>query len=300
MNRLIVVALLFWLGPNQGFSQQELIFESDSIRIYETKISDSVKDNLFPNFYKDGLIFTSGTLSKYYNPYFSDLKGELQKIKISQRFRLGGMAIRGNEIYFTGLSNKLYNYNYNLAIYKGTFKDFKVSKIKRLDICKAQFTYAHPALSPSGEKMVIITNEKGRYHLLELKKDENNEWVHNEVIFIAHPSYELINPTYFDENTIYFSSNYHDNPSIVDAVVVPKEDGKVEIVDIVRETKSFNLYKTSRRKNYWTIPKPISELNSEFDDLGVLFITKNTGYLTSFRFDNTDNIYYFEIINSKL
>src|SRR5210317_2126807 len=101
MNRSIVFVLIFWLGLNQAFGQKELIFESDSIRIYDSIISDSIKDNLFPVFYKDGLIFTSGSLAKYYNPFYSDLNGEMKKIKINSRFRLGGMTIHGNEIYFT-------------------------------------------------------------------------------------------------------------------------------------------------------------------------------------------------------
>ena len=35
--------------------------------------------------------------------------------------------------------------------------------------------------------------------------------------------------------------------------------------------------------------------NSEFDDLGVIFINEKSGYLTSFRYSDSDNIYYFEL-----
>ena len=41
----------------------------------------------------------------------------------------------------------------------------------------------------------------------------------------------------------------------------------------------------------------MSILNSEFDDVGVLFLTETTGYLTSFRYDDSDNIYYFKLNN---
>ena len=61
-------------------AQKTLIYESDELRIYDTYISEKSIDNLFPTFYKEGLLYVSGDDSRYYNLYYAPIDGEREKI----------------------------------------------------------------------------------------------------------------------------------------------------------------------------------------------------------------------------
>lgn len=277
---------------------ESLIFENDSIAIYDTYLSLNSKENISPEIFENGILYASENNQGLYKLYFSDLESSPQKIKINSNFQTGKTAVYKNEIYFTKsiINSKNGNsYNYDLTIFKGILEKNKVSKVKPLSICKKGFSYGHPAISKNGNQMVIITNEKGFYHLLELKRDDNNEWQRAEVIFIAQTSFKIINPTIYNENTIYFSSNVHQGK--VKSVEYAIENEKPVISNVIYEEGVFNIYKTKRIDGKWTLPQKVTVFNSEFDDLSVVFKTENTGFLNTFRYDNTDNIYYFELKN---
>ena len=61
------------------------------------------------------------------------------------------------------------------------------------------------------------------------------------------------------------------------------------------EGSIFNIYKVTRVNGIWSLPAKVPKFNSEFDDLGVEFIDENSGYITTYRFSNTDNFYYFKL-----
>jgi hypothetical protein len=103
----------------------------------------------------------------------------------------------------------------------------------------------------------------------------------------------LLNPTIFNKNTIYFASNFFKGK--INEVKNNYADGKLAYTEIFREKGVFNIYKTEKVNGIWQLPKKAHEFNSEFDDLGVIFNTEKSGYLTTFRYNNTDNIYYFEL-----
>lgn len=275
--------------------QNSLIFENDSIAIYDTYLSLNSKENISPTLYNNGLIYASADKNDFYKLYFSDLKNKPQKIKINNYFHSGGpVTTYNNEIYFVK-SPKLMkgNNNGNLTIFKGEIENLKVSKVKPLSICKADFTYGHPTISKDGNKMVIVTNERGIFHLLELQRNNKNEWEKSDVVFISQSSFTIINPTIYDENTIYFSSNISE--AKIDRVEYTLENGNPVVDNVYYATGDFNIYKTIKVDGKWSLPQKVSVLNSEFDDLSVVFITEKTGYINSFRYDDTDNIYYFEL-----
>ena len=108
-----------------------LIKETDSIKLFETYLSYNSTNNLFPTMYQNGLIYTSSHKSKSYNLYYSDLQSISKKIRIGSKFRLGAVAVFGNEIYFTGTSKSVgLDFTYNSTIYKGVFDNLKISKIQ--------------------------------------------------------------------------------------------------------------------------------------------------------------------------
>jgi hypothetical protein len=271
-----------------------LIFQNDSIAIYDTHVSLNSKENISPVIYKNGLIYASANSNGFYKLYYSDLKNKPQKIKIKSAYHAGLAAIYNSEIYLTKSSKLIKGDSViNLALFKGTLENLKVSKLKPLAICKPGYTYTSPTISSDGNTMVVVTNERGVFHLLELKRNEKNEWERSDVVFISQTGFKIINPTFFDENTIYFSSNISEG--IIESVEYGIANGQTVINNIRYKNEDFNLYKIVKIDGTWSSPIKLKVLNSDFDDLSVVFKTEKTGYLNTFRYDDTDNIYYFEL-----
>ncbi|WP_372793613.1 hypothetical protein [Lutibacter sp.] len=292
MRILYFILILTFL--NVKAQERVLISETDSINIYETYLSTNTTNNIFPTKYKNGLLYLSSHKSTSSHLFYSNLNSKSKKIKIDKKFQSGAVNVFKNEIYVTATSKNMDSFGFfNLAIYQGIIEDLKVSNFSVLPICKNEFSYADPTISNDGNLMVIVTNENGRYHLLELKRTVNNEWERGSVIYISHPNFKILNPTIYDENTIYFSSNIYNGE--LTSVVYENIDGNLKMVEKKIETGVFNIYKIERNNGTWGIPIKTNEFNSEFDELGVLFTTKSSGYLTTYRFNNNDNIYYFEL-----
>jgi len=287
---LVIICLLCL---NYLKAQSSLIVETDSIKIFDTYISENSKENIFPTIYKNGLLYISLGKYKIYKLYYSDLKSTSKKIKVSNKFYSGSTTVFNNEIYFTGKDFVSSNNQENLVIYKGYLEGYKIKKIKKLPICVNQFSYAHPSISKDGQSMVIVSNENGKNHLLELKRTKDNEWKKGNPIFITQSNFDIINPTFFNNNTIYFSTN--SSKGDVKEVTYKRMNDKLVVDEINVEKGDFNIFKVTRVEGIWQLPQKAMVFNSEFDDLGVVFISKNKGYLNTFRYDNADNIFFFEL-----
>ena len=295
-TKLLAILLISIFSLKHLKAQQKApIIKTDSITIYDTYLSLNSTNNISPVIYNNGLIYASVNKYGYYKLYFSDLKNAPKKIKINKGNDIISSAIYNTEIYFTKSNNYVKNNEQfsNMAIYKGVLNNFKVSKVKMLPVCEKEYSYAHPSISKDGQSMVMVSNEKGLYHLLELNRNENNEWLKGDVIFISQPSFSILNPTYYDKNTIYFSSNKKDGP--IQSIKDIYNKGEIVSRKFYAEEGDYNIYKIEKENGLWKLPIIVNELNSSFDDLSVVFTTKNSGYLSSFRFDNTDNIYFFEL-----
>lgn len=270
-----------------------LIEENDSIQLFETYLSNTSKGNIFPSFYNKGLLYVSKDKRDNYQLFYSNLQSEPIEISLKNKFNFGSATVFNNEIYFTGTSNRVDNKGFmNAAIYKGIIEDFKVTKFEKLPFCDKNFNYTDPFISENGQQLVFVSNERNVFHILEYIKNEANEWERKSVVYISHPNFDIINPTIFNENTIYFSSNIY-NGKIIGVSYVAAENGNVVVDAVKREEGDFNIYKIERKNNIWSIPIKANEFNSEFDELGVLFDTDKSGYLTSYRYNSNDNIYYF-------
>jgi hypothetical protein len=293
-NYIILILLYFNASILVKAQNMALISETDSIALFDTYLSINSTNNIAPVNYKDGLLFASAHEASFFKLFYSDLLKKPQKIKISNKFRSGLVAVYKNEIYFSGES-KFTNSDQssNLILYKGIFENFKVSKVKPLQFCKKEFTYGQPAISKNGNKMVVVTNERGLFHLLELNRNNNDEWERGDIVFITQSYFKILNPTYFDENTIYFSSNR--TKAKVKGVKNEFKDGKLVSSEIYFEEGDFNIYKVVKKDGNWQLPEIVNVFNTEFDELSIVFKTPKSGYLSTFRFDNTDNIYYFEL-----
>lgn len=270
-----------------------LIEETDSIQIFETYLSNTSKGNVFPTFYKNGLLYVSKNKSNEYQLFYSNLQSESLKIGLGSKFNFGAATVYNSEIYFTGISKSSDDRGFfNSTIYKGILEDIKVTKVKKLDFCNRNFSYTDPSISANGKQMVVVSTEKNIPHIIEFEKNSANEWVKKSIVYISHPNFDIINPTIYNENTIYFSSNFF-NGKITGVFYETNEKGEIVVSNVKREQGDFNIYKIVRSNNSWGIPIKANEFNSEFDDLGVLFDTDKSGYITSFRYNANDNIYYF-------
>ena len=290
---LINVLVLFVLNVNA--QERVFISENDTIELYETYISINSTSNIFPTIHNDGLLYSSSNKSNFYRLLYSDLKSKPEKVKLRKKFQSGAVTTFKNEIYVTATSNYIDSFGVflNLTIYKGVIENLKVTNLKALPVCNSDFSYEDPVIAKDGNTMVVVTNENGRYHLLELIRNNDNEWERGDVIYISHPDFKIINPTIFNKNTIYFSSNKHNGK--LNGLTYKKVGGILKLVKKNRESRAFNIYKVQRKLGKWQLPEKVNALNSEFDELGVVFDTDKSGYLTTFRFNNTDNIYYFKL-----
>lgn len=271
-----------------------LIEETDSIQLYETYLSNTSRGNVFPSFYKNGLLFVSNNFSKDYKLFYSDLESKTVKIPLGNKFSFGSATAFENEIYFTGISKKLdIKGYYNSTIYKGIIEDNKVSKIKKLPFCDNNFSYSDPYISKNGKQLLVVSSERNVFHIIEFVRNETNEWVKNSIVFISNPNFDIINPTIYDENTVYFSTNIF-NGKVTSVDYTKNKKGEVVVDKINREEGDFNIYKIKRNsEKRWGIPIKAQEFNSELDELGVIFDSEKSGYLTTFRYNSNDNIYYF-------
>jgi tRNA G26 N,N-dimethylase Trm1 len=295
MKKRFIIILAFCYSFIATSQQNSLIEYTDSIHFFETSISINSKDNLAPSLYKNGLIYASKRNSGNYNFFYSNLISTPIKIKNTSKVQLGSITTFNNEIYFTGNNKKVSTKgNVNLIIYKGTFTNFKITDVSKLKICNREFSYTDPSILGNGQQMVVATNEKGIPHLLKLTRNKNNEWVKSEVIYISQ-GYEIVNPYFYDENTVYFSSNV--NEGKITHVKGKITNNGFKVIETHRDPGVFNIYKIVRINGKWELPKKVHILNSEFDDLGVVFVTKNSGFINTYRFNNNDNIFYFEIPN---
>jgi hypothetical protein len=295
LSKVSLITVYLILGVLKINAQDNLLIsENDTLALYETYISSTSKDNIFPTRYKNGLLYSSANGSNFYQILYSNLKSKSVKIKLPKKHQSGAFSTFKNEIYVTSTTRFVDSFGvFNLAIYKGIIEDFKVKDLKILPICNTNFSYQDPTISKDGNTMVVVTNEKGQYHLLELKRNATNQWEKVGVIFIIHPAFKIINPSIYNNNTIYFSSNI--TAKKLKSLTYKKVEDTIKVVDKEYYAGPFNIYKVERKKGIWQLPVKVDELNSNFDELGVIFETKKSGFLTTFRFSNTDNIYYFKL-----
>lgn len=273
-----------------------LIEETDNIQLFETYLSNTATGNVFPTIYKNGLIYVSDYKAETYRLYYSDLKSKSKKINVGTKFDFGAATTFKNEIYFTGISKKRDSTGYyNSTIYKGIIENQKVSTIESLTFCNQNYSYSDPCISKNGNNLIVVSTERKAIHIMEYVKNDLGKWIKNGVVYISHPDFDIINPTYYDENTIYFSSNLSttkDRPIINYTVT---KSGKEYITKAVRGVGDFNIFKIERIDGHWSYPKKANEFNSEFDELGVIFNSEKSGYLTTFRYNSNDNVYYFNL-----
>jgi len=285
---LIVILSIIRLNAQENI----LISENENIKIFESHISLKSDGNIWPAIYNEGIIYASNKRSNKY--YFKDFDSKIIRFKTNYKYSTGPFAVYKNEIYFTGLTSSKNNIKIkNNAIYKGLINDFEIVEIEPLTNLNPDFSFTDPSISKDGKRMIVVSNEKGYPHLLELIRNDKSEWIKGELIYISNPKFDILNPTIYNENTIYFSSNISSGKILEQSYTI--ENGKYIVNELKIENSHFNIYKTVKRDNIWSLPVKVEMFNSEFDDLSVIFLNEKSGYINTYRYNNSDNIYYFEL-----
>lgn len=279
--KYLLPVFFFICALSNAFCQINVLIDepNDSVRIYETYISENLPNASMPIKYKDGLIFNSKMDTAFYSLYYTDLESEIVKIEISnQNYNVGKATVSSfnDDIFFTMNSCPKHTFNSgekicNLAVFEGKILDFKIQDFDKIGICKNEFNYWSPSISVDGTNIVIVTNEGGSYQLVEIFKDNRNTWVKGDVLYTSPDKSPILNPSSINQDEIYFACS------------------------IKGSLSGFDIYKIVKKNGKWQTPENVKYLNSEFDDTGVCFVTNNSGYITTNRYTAEDNIYYFQM-----
>jgi len=244
--------------------------QKKSIKFELLNFSNNKSNDFAPSLFKDGILFVSDRNSSFYNLYFYNFKSSPKKIKISNQKYHIGQAFYDNKneiIYVTKSSNEKSKTNrINLAVFQGTLRKYKIKKLKKLNFCNPDFSYGYAQILEN--KLLISTDEKGIFSL-NIYNKKKNKWNFQKTIF--KDKSPILNPVFKNKTTIIFAS---------------KRDGGNGGID---------LYETKENNGKWSNPINLKEFNSEFDDLSILYLNENEGYISSNRVDNKDHIFKFEI-----
>jgi len=267
LTYLLIIFLYF-----QVFSQN-----NQTVKFELMTFTDKLHNDFAPTLFKNGILFVSDRdeNSEFYNLYFSDFKSKPKKIKIkNQRFHIGQIYYdTSNKIaYITKTSNEISkdSSTYNLAVYSAKIKGNKRKKIKRLkklNFCNPNYSYGYAQIYD--KQLIIHSNENNEYSLSSYQQIEK-KWVKKKVIY--KDKYPILNPSFIDKSTIIFAS---------------KRPGGLGGIDL------YKIQKNDDEK--WSEPINLKKFNSEFDELSLLYINDNEGYISSNRIDNKDHIFKFKI-----
>ncbi len=187
---------------------------------------------------------------------------------------------KGDEVYFTRNCDKSSKTDeFNLQLYSATTTNGKSWKnLKRLEFCRFELNYMHPAISPDGQTLFFVSDKgggEGGTDIYISKRKKDNTWAipKNVGPVINTPENEGF-PFFDNEGNLFFCSKGHVSYGGFDIFMANMlEDGSFERVI--------------------NVGKPI---NSAADDISISFmVEKNIGFFTSSRQGGDDDIYIFKI-----
>ncbi len=281
-------------------------FEGVNIEIYPY---NSEFDDTAPVFHNNELIFASdrktgvkllkqksGWTGRDYISVYSSVKdgsGEYTEPSTVSKFNsvnknTGSVSFSkdGKKAYFTrngDVANK--KNEYTMQLYEAESDDgVKWKNVKQMDICRVEYNYMHPSLSPDGKKLFFVSDKAGGQGGTDIYYSERNgdKWGKPQNIgSIINTEGNEGFPFLGSESKLYFSSKGHVGYGGFDI--------------FYSEQKSSGLWKKPIN-----IGKPI---NSSVDDIS-LFLLKdeNGGFFTSSREGGDDDVFEFSFsgINSEV
>ena len=186
----------------------------------------------------------------------------------------------GTEVYFTRNCDKSSKTDeFNLQLYSASTTNGKSFKnLKRLDFCRFELNYMHPAISPDGQTLFFVSDKGGGeggtdIYMSKRKKDKSWGMPKNVGPVINTPENEGF-PFFDKEGNLFFCSKGHVSYGGFDIFMAHMQGDTL-----------FN--------RVVNVGKPI---NSAADDISISFMPEhNGGMFTSSRQGGDDDIYIFKL-----
>jgi len=234
-----------------------------------------------------GILYSNGKTSMELTDLFSaDKKDSLtfknvnSLSKLNTKYNEGPFTLSGdgNTIFYTGNEERASGKNLQpnlLKIYYSEKVNGSWGKPKVVSFCEKTFSYCHPSLSSDKATLFFCSDMPGGYGGMDIyiTKYENNQWTNpvNLGSKINTPGNELFPFISSQQNILYFSSTKTNGL------------GGLDIYSLNMNDPLDN--------NVVALDYPV---NSVYDDFGIWTDSSGTsGYFSTNRINNNDDIYYF-------
>jgi len=199
------------------------------------------------------------------------------------KFNAGSISVdKHNHIYFSANYNKPAKDNVNrIRLMEGVYKDGAVTDVKVLPFGDSKsFSAMHPAVNTDGTIIVFASDKKGGVGAYDLyfatRSDVNSEWGEATLLKSGVNTHgNEVFPVISNDNFLYFSSDALPGLGGLDIY-------KISLTSAINGTDS---------------PAHLSyPINSSSDDFGFYRTDDKSGFLSSDRLNNDDNIYSYSYI----
>lgn len=183
----------------------------------------------------------------------------------------------GKKAYFTrngDVANK--KKEYTMQLYQAESEDgVKWKNVKKLDICRVEYNYMHPSISPDGTKLFFVSDKPGGQGGTDIYYSERNgeKWGKPQNIgAILNTEGNEGFPFLSTDSKLYFSSKGHIG------------FGGFDI-----------FYAEQKQSGLWKKPVNVGKpINSSVDDISIFLIDgENRGLFTSSRAGGDDDVFEF-------
>lgn len=277
----------------------EPIFEIEPVNKLNSKYADFspfkfgdgivfVSERLVDNVYKETYGWTKRPyLSVFYSEGDSTKFGKVKPFSgaINDEYHNGPIAFDSSETIaaFTRVQNlkKGADFVNKPQIYFATRQKKKWTKVKPFEHNDITHSFAHPALSADGKRMIFVSDMPGGFGGKDLYEStfENGQWSKPKSLGnVINSSEDEMFPYFKNDSVIYFSSNGFTGFGGLD------------------------IFKSTFKDGNWSTPENLKQpINSGKDDFGIMFFNNNTGLISSNRKEkrHSDDIFFFRAVPQK-
>lgn len=176
-------------------------------------------------------------------------------------------------------------YKEGMVLYKEIGKDSLGGSMEMQNIDNSELVLARPYISMDGASLRQVmlldsTMEDISVSSIWLEKESNEVWLTINQPLAEDPmdmAHHLYTGTYSSEDksisgiTLWDQGGYNDTSACAHATVNASENLMV-FTKIGQRTKGADLYASRKVNGMWSVPSPLTELNTEMDDMYPMFI----------------------------
>ncbi|MGA1278456.1 MAG: TolB family protein [Candidatus Kapaibacteriota bacterium] len=153
--------------------------------------------------------------------------------------------------------------------------EYKDGVLKQLDTSQKSKYSSQPCMSPDGKTLYFVSNRDGGFGGTDIwyfSKDKNDDsWVGPFSLGeIINTKFDEKNPFLPHPDTLYFSTNMN------------------------RGKGGYDIQKAVREDGIWTYPRPVSELNSKWDDSDFMLLNDSIAVINRSDSNDQSDIHWFK------